>query len=265
VRRYRTPLDFISRRRFHIDNHWAYYAEVSQICRVPLFNRRVATIPWDRIPSDIWHPPEGWVIPFGLAIQIPFCLSFLGAWNFQFPSGAEMWLWRACSIFHAGYSVIGTGYYMFGSLRGRADRLVELRLPFKTSLGPKDKSHSLCRRSSAQLVGGEPPGFLMQALPGETARGCESSSETCSSETCITDLNGPFQSTSKFSQWHRAWRNISPDQDPEMEVPIRWTVILFVASVLYIFCRLYFYTEDFIGLRSQPPDVYRTVKLIPIF
>lgn len=61
---------------------------------------------------------------------------------------------------------------------------------------------------------------------------------------------------SGFSEWLRSWRNISSDQDPEMTVHLRWISVSWFMALVYIWCRLLFYTEDFISLRQQPADVY---------
>jgi hypothetical protein len=49
-----------------------------------------------------------------------------------------------------------------------------------------------------------------------------------------------------------------------MELPMRVIIPVTVTCVLYIFCRLFMYFEDFFGLREQPAGVYITVnKFIP--
>jgi hypothetical protein len=64
--------------------------------------------------------------------------------------------------------------------------------------------------------------------------------------------------------WIRTWRNISPEQDPEMEVPLRIMVPVTITVLLYVLCRLYIYFEDFFTLRQQPAGVYLTVnKFMP--
>jgi hypothetical protein len=57
-----------------------------------------------------------------------------------------------------------------------------------------------------------------------------------------------------------SWRNISPDQNPDMAIPLRSNFPVFIGCFLYGFCRIYFYVEDFIGLRQQPVGVFQTVN-----
>ena len=65
--------------------------------------------------------------------------------------------------------------------------------------------------------------------------------------------------------WIRTWRNMSPEQDPEMEVPLRIMVPVTITVLLYVLCRLYIYFDDFFALRQQPAGVYLTVnKFMPV-
>lgn len=56
------------------------------------------------------------------------------------------------------------------------------------------------------------------------------------------------------------WRNISPEQDPEMEVPLRVLVPVTIMCFLYVVTRGYIYIEDFISLREQPSGVFTDVN-----
>jgi hypothetical protein len=60
--------------------------------------------------------------------------------------------------------------------------------------------------------------------------------------------------------WIGSWRNISPEQDPNMEIPLRILVPVTITCALYILCRLFIYFEDFFALRAQPAGVYVTVN-----
>ncbi|KAK2754576.1 hypothetical protein FQN54_006977 [Arachnomyces sp. PD_36] len=61
-------------------------------------------------------------------------------------------------------------------------------------------------------------------------------------------------------------RNNSPDKDPQMGVELRALIPATILCAAYTLARVYFLTEDLIGLRSLPPSVFRTVEwmdLIP--
>ena len=55
-------------------------------------------------------------------------------------------------------------------------------------------------------------------------------------------------------------RNNSPDKDPELYVPLRVILPLYVCGFTYFFCRTYILIEEAIALRSLPPNAYETVK-----
>ncbi|KAL8387820.1 hypothetical protein RB595_009652 [Gaeumannomyces hyphopodioides] len=263
---YRTPLDFISRRKFHIESHWRYYSELTYLVHLPLFNRQLKATPWDRFPSDTWLPVEGWIIPFVLLIQVPFSVCFLIGWNFHFPTTEERELWRVCAIYHAGFSLLGTAYYMFGSLKGACERIVPLHIftASKVAGEGRDRSAGTGGGSNGNKV--LPPLVAAEEL-SLTRRGTGDSgvSEVAyAPRPVVHRKTGLPRSMSRLEAWLVKWRNISPDQDPDMEVPLRWIAPILAACFIYILCRLYIYIEDFAGLRSQPLGVYMTVnKFVP--
>ncbi|KAI4240915.1 MAG: hypothetical protein LQ352_007540 [Teloschistes flavicans] len=54
-------------------------------------------------------------------------------------------------------------------------------------------------------------------------------------------------------------RNNSPDKDPELYVPLRVILPLYVMGFAYFFCRTYILIEDALELRSLPPSAYASV------
>lgn len=128
---YRTPLYFISQRRFHPEATWAHASELTYLVHLPLFNRKMNVKPgepWDRFPSDIFQPADGsylLLVPLVMSIQIPYALSFLAAWTFHFPTAAEMWLWRACAIYHGAFTLFVTPYMAFQYHQGFADEMIQ--------------------------------------------------------------------------------------------------------------------------------------------
>lgn len=214
---------------------------------LPLFGRQVKTTPWDRFPSDIWLPAEGWTIPFGLALQIPFSLSFLIAWFFHFPTQTEQWLWRACSLYHATFSLCGTLYYMFGTLRGTTKRVMSIHLPNRKP-----------ERARLVVESREVPAVSVSS-EARTVR-LWGNRDTNHSSLLTGRKKRLLESLARLENWLGEWRNISPDHDPDMKAPLRWMVPILLATFIYILCRLYFYVEDFLSLRSQPAGVYKTVN-----
>lgn len=61
-------------------------------------------------------------------------------------------------------------------------------------------------------------------------------------------------------------KNIDPEQDPALEIPLRALIPISLVCVLYAVSRAFILTEDFIGLRSLPKSAFETVswsKYIP--
>jgi hypothetical protein len=54
-------------------------------------------------------------------------------------------------------------------------------------------------------------------------------------------------------------RNITPEKDPYMTVPLRFILPPTIFAVGHLLCRGYMIVEDFAQLRSLPPDTYQTV------
>lgn len=55
-------------------------------------------------------------------------------------------------------------------------------------------------------------------------------------------------------------RNLSPDKDPELAIPLRIWSFPTLLCALYCFGRTYILVEDLIGLRRLPADAYTTVE-----
>lgn len=70
---------------------------------------------------------------------------------------------------------------------------------------------------------------------------------------------------SDLEAWLQRCRNLSPDQDPDMVVQVRWMFPAIFAIFIFILCRLVFYSLDFAGLREQPLGVCKTVNRFVLF
>lgn len=243
-----TPLDFIWKRSsFHLDKQWQYFSYLSHACHVPLFTRLPSrrNTAWERMPSDIWYRPRGLLVLLGLVVQIPFCFSFLGAWNFHFASRAELLLWRMCAVYHAAYSLVITFYYILGL----GDHIQQEQE--KTSQSRIDQQpHLLSPTGTQPSVTGT--GKISALLPLSAGR--VTALRTHSENNPSASRKASFK-RKMLSTLHR-WKNLSPSRDIDHEISLRWTALLFFLTVIYIFSHLYIYLEDIISLRSQPKKVF---------
>lgn len=161
-------------------------------------------------------------------VLVAFSVMFLFAWNFTFPTETEKLMWRICSAYHTAFSIYGGIYYA-----------IEMSRQNKEAKAP------------TELI--------------ETTRGSSDDSQDAESQQNILAHTTPNRRRlSQILQRTRAWRNLSANNDPNMEVPLRLIVPITITCFIYVFCRLYIYLEDLITLRSQPLGVFLTVnKYLP--
>ena len=77
------------------------------------------------------------------------------------------------------------------------------------------------------------------------------------------DNTAPLQTTgfsSKVQKFAARLRNISPDHDPELDVPLKAIIPIGLLGAIYCFARYFTFLEDVISLRSQPPAAFKTVN-----
>ncbi|KAF6826177.1 hypothetical protein CPLU01_09825 [Colletotrichum plurivorum] len=55
-------------------------------------------------------------------------------------------------------------------------------------------------------------------------------------------------------------RNLSPDNDPHLDMPLGLLLPVSLFCALYVVCRVYILIEDLIGLRALPPSAFETVS-----
>jgi hypothetical protein len=260
---YRTPLAFISQHKFQVDIHWSYYSQLTFMMNVPLFGRQVKARPWDRIPSDTFLAVDRVLLAPGFIVVVVSSLSLLVAWNFHFPTEAERLAWRICSVYDACFSIVVVAYYISVSLEQ------DLRRNWSEMEPEKQQSSS-----SSSSVDGDGNG-LQRALDMYSWRLGDDAGSLNSTGTMKRSSRSGHKGEREeeeaagavwrgWLEWIRGWRNIDPDGDPDMEIPLRVTLPILVGTFLYIFCRLFFYVEDVIAIRSQPADVYKAMnKFIP--
>lgn len=216
---------------------------------LPLFNRKITETPWDRFPSDTFLPLNGsflLTLPGILLFQIPFAISFFASWSRHFPTRAEQMIWRVCAVYHAVYTLFMTAYYIVGAHTGllQHEKLQPLKKLFE-------------RPATYVLTWLKHAGRKFDR--SQTRVGSDISYEKQSSVrwSCGAWVPSRLRGAGRdLENWLKQWRNISSNQDPDMEVRLRWIIPSWTMALIYIWCRLIFYIEDFASLRQQPADVY---------
>lgn len=241
---YRTPFDFISRENFVFDRDLFFMITILLQLHLPLLSRRnpnpdsntaAAKRPWDRIPCETIAPPDSAL--FILVLVIPFyAFSFCIAWNFHFPTNAERVLWRACSVWHGVYTTAAGIHYAVASW----------------SFLQKTKNGESTSKAVNGLVRKMPPRSEADDIESQPTEGKRHQKPRRKLRKLLARLRAP--------RWLARWRNLSEDQDPDVESSLSGIVLWMAGGVLFCVCRGYLYAEDFISLRSQPAGVYETVN-----
>ncbi|KAH7327856.1 hypothetical protein B0I35DRAFT_2627 [Stachybotrys elegans] len=271
-----TPLAFLDGKRFHINTQW--------LAMTQLF-RRFRMMPrtlyedhhWDHIPNDFWHAVDGWIlIPLAIILAV-FGLSFVGAWNFYFPTEIERTLWRICSVGHAIFCTYIAFSYVFALWRWRRDsrRAIEsvnrmnnprgsisLVSPAAIPEGSVDLELGTANRAATEDIA-----IDRIATGGTRANGQDvsrSQSVRVKGETSL-DPEGIHKGKAqpgirrRVFDWVIPYRAIAADLlSSGHDINFFMLVMHFVMWFFYCFFRAYIYTEDIAGMREQPVGVYLT-------
>lgn len=176
-------------------------------------------------------PDTGFLLSLGLTALVLYASAFCLAWNFYFPTRTEQMLWRACSVYHGFYTVLAGIHYGISTL----DHFQ------KTKDGA----------STSKALQEHPMGLEMVA--GHDVEGHHPAGKKSPRKGHLGRLYIP--------QWVAGLRNLSTDQDPDVQSSLGGLLPWTLGGVLFCFCRGYLYVEDFISLRAQPADVYVTVDI----
>ncbi|KAG8354238.1 hypothetical protein FVEN_g7813 [Fusarium venenatum] len=241
---YQTPLEFVSRDETALNLAWQYYNELSRKILFSPFSRRVEHVPWDRNPGDIFLRMDFDLELVGVAFILVFCVVFLSAWNFAFPTTVERDFWRVASIYMLAYGFVGSLWmelcmWIFipqnRLTEGLEPSLVEQELA-KRPHPVQDWHHRFqqwkkSRKGKKQGSRDRDGDYLVQKRP---ARG-------------VVDF---------LKRSH----NISHGKDPYMGVQVGFIIVTSLLCIVYCVLRVFIFVEDFIGLRALPPSAYETVE-----
>ena len=228
----RTPLAWVNREEWPISLAWTYFTQI-------LWKMHV--VPGQQLPAaqgdyfqsiDFPYIELRWEVVGGSLITL-YSGIFMAAWNFTFPSRIEQILWRISSIFTLAYGIIGEVVIAWFHHSSKVSNgWSKVRQWMSQSLACHD-----CPDHLAGISGDHSPGGKLS----DTLHYLRHS----------------------FYRWTDHMRNISPDRDPALAIPLRWNVWLLALSALYCFARLFILVEDIIGLRALPPSSYQVVDYGP--
>ncbi|KAF2431350.1 hypothetical protein EJ08DRAFT_669985 [Tothia fuscella] len=102
----RTPLDFISRKEWHWSLYWSNWINILRHLHIDF---APPTLPVNRFENTIAIEPTRGVYWCCLAVTTIYTSVFLCAWNYDFPTKIEQYLWRAASL-----TIFGTLIAFYG-------------------------------------------------------------------------------------------------------------------------------------------------------
>lgn len=198
------------------------------------------------------------MLPFAAVVLLGFSASLMAAWNFDFPTEGEKIAWRVCSTYHAMHAIcVGFGYLWVLLMQPRKEKengVGEGKSPAPSVMTSTDNEHM-----QAESMRQEIPDENRPIKPSRSLSDIEDveAAATSSAGKARGRLSVIVRTT---LDWLRAWRNIDPYGDPDMELRLRTTLIPMIGTFFYLGCRLFFYIEDFVSIRQQPAGVYRAVN-----
>ena len=225
-----TPLSYLSRREWFLSRFWAYYTQILRNMELIPIQKPEPT-EGDHVPSiDFPEVDFKWEVIASSLIIIYSCI-FLAAWNFEFPTNNENFLWRIAALINLSYAVVGTvvagPYHHPPRIRCRLKTITKwISRPFRLRKSVKEEVQIILGQHSSS---GERKGAHWL-------------------------LNGPL---THYFDWIR---NTSPDKDPAMQISLRWLTVITTLCAMYCLSRAFILIEDIIALRSLPASAYQTVN-----
>lgn len=216
------PLSYLNRQEWFMSQFWLYYMQILWSLTIV---RGKQPVPGQATALASIGFPEldlRWEIVFAPLVA-HYSAIFLVVWNFHFPTRTEQTLWRISSACTLTYGILAdcvTGSYHQSQMLERCWLALLAFFKHKKNTGSLSKTNMT---SDKQDKGGLGLWWTVKAACGRI-------------------------------------RNLSPDQDPTLAIPLRWMVPATILNILYIVSRLYILTEDFAGLRSLPSSTFKTVN-----
>jgi hypothetical protein len=218
----RTPLSFLNRKEWFLSQVWFYYTQILR--NMKLFPPNTKPMEATHFASDEFPEIDlKWEIYFGWTI-LAYSAIFMAAWNFPFPTAVELRLWRISAIICLSYGILGTVLAAISHQKPLITHMYQTMLRY---MGFKE-------RESTQMVGKNED----DSIPNSS-----------SWATALRSAN----------QWFGRMRNISPDHDPMLSIPVRIWLPTTALCFMYTIARAYILIEDFLGLRSLPKSAFQTV------
>ncbi|KAL8997848.1 MAG: hypothetical protein Q9188_006227 [Gyalolechia gomerana] len=216
-----TPLDFVSRKEWWWSKTWWSYLN---FLRALHFSFGSEGKPIDRIPDSLQRPLGQREVYWCLAMTTACFSVFFVAWNHDFPTRIEMLLWRMAAIAFMSITcitfVVAESLRIFNIAQARSESWRQRHTPSLPLQAERSSKSRFSIRDSGVI------------------------------QRIIKRVNKAFDKL----------RNNSPDRDPQLELPLRLILPLYIIGIAYAACRGYILIADVIELRSLPASAYQSVE-----
>ena len=222
---YVTPLDFASREEWWWSRTWWNFLNILKHMGLCFGSEAPNGKPVDRISDSVLRSLPRTQQYLILAVTTTCFGIFFVAWRNAFPTRTELIMWRIVCIIEMAMLVTGL------IISELSQAYPALKEPVTTWRSNRSPSLPLAQWSTGPA----------------------------SSRPLLHDFPRIQQFVKRIDVRLDSIRNNSPNHDPNLELPLKVILPLYVIGFLYFFCRFYILIEDAIGLREQPASAYETV------
>lgn len=229
-----TPLDLVSRKEWWWSKVWWNYLNILKAWGLCFGSEAPKHQPIDRIADSVQRPLPRQQQYMILVVTTGCFVIFFVAWNDAFPTQIERTMWRiVCVMLMA---MLYTGLIISEAIQAFEGVSKPRKMSLKRASG---MGRAQMEAGIQHVLGRRVP---MPNSPGPARR----SPKVQALVDRITLILNKI-------------RNNSPNDDPNLELPLKVVLNFYVMGFSYFFCRSYILLEDAIGLREQPASAYATV------
>lgn len=221
-----TPLDFTSRDEWWWSKVWWNYLNILRRIGLNFGSEASEGGAVDRIADSVQRPLPRLQQYMMLAVMAGCFAIFFLAWDHAFPTWIERTLWRIVCLLLIGTMVVGL------AISEAAQAYEAVKKPIRSWSWNLSRTVPLTQQTERP----KPARFRMARYPRAQAV------------------------AERIDRYFDGIRNNSLNGDPDLKLPLKVILPLYVLGVFYMFSRSYILIEDAIGLRQQPASAYATVE-----
>ncbi|KAL8991759.1 MAG: hypothetical protein Q9169_007676 [Polycauliona sp. 2 TL-2023] len=232
---YLTPMDLVSRKEWWWSKVWWNYLNILKAGGLCFGSESPKHQHIDRIADSVQRPLPRQQQYMILGVTTGCFIIFFAAWNDVFPTQIERTVWRVvCVVLMA---------MLYAGLV-----ISEILQAYERVSKPKDTTAKRIFDEGLAQIGAWMQYILRRSKPMPCSSG--PSRRSPGLQVILDRVTLIFDKL----------RNNSPNDDPNLKLPLKVVLNFYVMGFVYFFCRSYILLEDAIGLREQPASAYATVN-----